>query len=143
MEFLNHKCSYDDHKDIKAVKYCQECNVYLCNKCNQFHGQLFSQHHTYPLDKDLNEIFTGFCKEENHQKELNFFCKDHNELCCACCISKIKARGNGKHFNCNVCDINDICEEKKKNWSNNIKNLEDLSKLFQSLVNDLKKFLMK
>ena len=29
--------------------------------------------------------------------------------------------------------------KKKKNLANNIKNLEDLSKLFQSLVNDLKK----
>lgn len=139
MEFQNYKCSSDDHKEVQAVKYCQECNVYLCNKCDQFHGKLCKNHHTYPLDKDLNEIFTGFCKEENHQKELNYFCKDHNELCCIGCISKIQTRGNGKHSNCNVCDINDICEEKKKKLVNNIKNLEDLSKLFQSLVNDLKK----
>ena len=139
MEFQKHKCSSIDHKDVEAVKYCQKCNVYLCNKCNKFHGNLFQNHHAYPLDKDLKEIFTGFCKEENHQKELNYFCKDHNELCCTSCISKIKTRGNGKHSDCNVCDINDICDEKKKNLANNIKNLEDLSKLFQSLVNDLKK----
>ena len=116
MEFQKHKCSSIDHKDVEAVKYCQKCNVYLCNKCDKFHGNLFQNHHAYPLDKDLKEIFTGFCKEENHQKELNYFCKDHNELCCTSCISKIKTRGNGKHSDCNVCDINDICDEKKKKF---------------------------
>ena len=79
--------------------------------------------------------------KKKNTKRLNYFCKDHNDLCCACCIAKIKTRENGKHHDCNVCDINDICEEKKKNLSNNIKNLENLSKLFQSLINDLKKIM--
>ena len=139
MEIQNHKCSSKDHKEVDAVKFCQECNKYFCNKCEKFQENFFSEHHIYPLDKDLKDIFTGFCKEENHNKELNYFCKTHNLLVCANCISKIKTRGNGKHCDCNVCDINEICEEKKKNLPNKIKNLEDLSKQFQSLVNDLKK----
>ena len=39
------------------------------------------------------------------------------------------------------CFINDIADEKKKNLSNNIKNLENLSNIYQSLVNDLKKII--
>ena len=139
MEFKNYKCSFEDHKNIDAIRYCQECNAYFCNKCEKVHSGLLKNHHTFPLDKDIDEFFTGFCKEKNHPCELNYFCKDHNKLCCTCCIAKIKTRENGKHNDCNVCDINDICDEKKKNLSNNIKNLENLSNLFQSLINDLKK----
>ena len=139
MEIQNNKCSSIEHKEVDAIKYCQECNVYLCNKCDKFHGSLFQTHHTHPLNKDLKDIFTGFCKVENHKNELNYFCKNHNELICAKCMTKIKSKGIGQHTDCNVCDINDISEEKKKNLEDNIKKLEDLSKLFQASIDGLKK----
>ena len=138
MEIKNYKCSSEKHKDIDACKYCQECNAYFCNKCVGIHLSLVKNHHTFKLDKDFNELFTGFCKEKNHRKELDYFCKDHKKLGCAICIAKIKTRENGKHHDCNVCDINDISDDKKKNLPNNIKNLENLSNIFQSLVNELK-----
>jgi len=141
MEIQNYKCSSKEHKEVQAAKFCQECNKYFCIKCEQFHTNFFGEHHIYPLDKDLKNIFTGLCKEKNHNKELNYFCKDHNLLLCANCISKIKTRGNGEHCDCKVCDINEICEEKKKNLGNKIKNLEELSKQFQSLINGLKKII--
>lgn len=121
MEIKNYKCSFEDHKEIDATKYCPICNIYLCNKCEKFHSGMHKNHQTFQLDKNIDELFTGFCTDKNHIKELNFFCKDHNELCCACCITKIKERGYGMHSDCNVCDINNICEEKKKNLANNIK----------------------
>ena len=123
MEVQNKKCSFKDHKNIDAIKYCQECNIYVCNKCDKNHSGFFENHHTLPLDKEIDEFFTGYCKEKNHPNEINFFCKDHNTLCCPCSIAKIKTQGYGKHHDCNVCDINDISEEKKKNLSDNIKSL--------------------
>ena len=107
------------------------------NKCENYHSKIFQNHHIFQLDKDIHELFTGFCKEKNHKNELYYFCKDHNILCCAICIAKIKTRENGKHHDCNVCDINDILDYKKKNLSN-IKKLENLTNLFQSLLNELK-----
>ena len=139
MEDQISKCSH--HKDIDAIKCCGECHTYLCNKCEKLHSELFDNHHTFQLDNDIDELFTGFCQEKNHPNELNYHCKDHNKLCCSSCISKIKTRENGKHHDCNVCDINDICDEKKKNLSNNIKNLENLSNIFQSLINELKQII--
>ena len=41
MELQKHKCSFEDHKNIDAIKYCQECNIYLCNKCENLHSGLF------------------------------------------------------------------------------------------------------
>ena len=108
------KCSFEDHKNIDAIKYCPQCNIYLCNKCENLHSGLCKNHHIFPLEKDIDELFTGYCKEKNHPNILNYFCKDHNDLCCANCVAKIKTRENGKHFDCNVCDINDICDEKRR-----------------------------
>ena len=69
-------CSFKDHENIEAICFCQECKVYLCNECENFHSKLLKNHHINKLDKDINEIFTGLCKEENHNEKLVFFCKD-------------------------------------------------------------------
>ena len=137
MEINNSKCSFIEHKEIDAIKYCQECNVYLCNKCDKFHSGLCSFHHTYPLDKDIKDIFTGLCKIEEHNSKLEFFCKTHNELCCSHCITKIKTKGRGQHTDCNVCTIQDIEKEKESNLDNNIKSLDSLSEVFQSSIKEL------
>ena len=111
----NKKCSLKEHKEIDAINYCQECKIYMCNKCEKFHFELFKAHHLYSIDKNLDEIFTGICLEKKHnQYKLQYFCKNHNQLCCAACLCKIKGNGNGKHKDCNVCFIKNIKEEKKK-----------------------------
>ncbi len=112
MEFPIKKCSFKDHQEINANSYCFQCDVYMCNKCNDFHSKLLQNHNAYPLDKDISEIFTGFCKEPNHNIKLEYFCKNHNELCCAACLCKIKKGGNGKHKDCEACIIEDIKFEK-------------------------------
>ena len=137
MEKINYKCSSLEHKEIDAIKFCQECQKYLCNKCDKFHSALLTEHHSYPLGKDTNEIFTGLCKIENHSAKLDFYCKNHNELCCAYCITKIKKEGLGQHTDCNICIIEDIFEEKKNNLENNIKSLENLSETFKSSIKEL------
>ena len=52
MENNTHKCSADGHSTIDAIKYCQTCNLYLCDGCDKsFHSKLFSSHKV----KNLNE----------------------------------------------------------------------------------------
>ena len=143
MEEKNIKCSFIEHKEIDAIKFCQECNVYLCNKCDKFHSGLCVNHHTYALDKDTKEIFTGLCKTENHSLALEFFCKTHNELCCSHCITKIKRKGKGQHTDCTICNVEDIVEEKEKNLDKNIKSLESLSEIFQSSIEELNEIFSK
>ena len=87
---------------------------------------------------ESEDIFTGFCKEKNHQNELDFFCKTHNELCCAACICKINKKGNGKHKDCEVYCIEEIKDEKINKLKENIKSLEKLSSTFQESINNLK-----
>ena len=67
---MSKKCSSKDHEEIPAVYYCQECKLYMCKKCEKYHLKIFFNHKVYGLDKNIDEIFAGFCKEENHSAKI-------------------------------------------------------------------------
>ena len=71
MEENSKNCYHQDHSNIKAVFYCIECKIYICNKCENFHSKLYNTHHKYNIDnnKNISEIFTGYCNEKNHSDE--------------------------------------------------------------------------
>ena len=92
----------------------------------------------YNLDKNPGEIFTGFCKEQNHPCNLEFYCKNHNKLCCAKCITKLKSNEIGQHTDCDVYFIKNIKDEKKNKLKENIKYLEDISLSLDQSIKDLK-----
>ena len=137
------KCSMINHKETDAISYCQECKISMCHKCEKYHQELFINHHKYNLGKDMNEIFTGLCDEENHLDELIFFCKTHNKLCCSKCITKIKTKDKGQHTDCTVCLITDIANDKKKELNQNIKSLEEVSLNLDKSFYELKKIFEK
>ena len=137
MEKERQKCYNKNHKEVNAIVYCQICKVYMCNKCQNFHSDLFQNHNLINVDKDINEIFTGFCKEKDHYK-LKYFCKNHNQLCCAACVTKIKGEGDGQHTDCDICLIEEIKLIKKNKLKENIKYLEDISKNFQESIDKLR-----
>ena len=143
MKNPNKKCTFKDHKEIDANSYCLECKAYMCNKCEIFHSKFVQNHNTYTLDKDITEIFTGLCKEQKHNDELEYFCKTHNELCCAACLCKIKKGDNGKHKDCDACIIEDIKSEKLNKLKENIKYLEEISNTFEDPIDKIKKFFEK
>ena len=138
MENERKKCYNKNHKEINAIFYCEICKVYLCNKCENFHSDLFQDHILINIDKDIKEVFTGLCKEKEHLNKLKYFCKNHNQLCCAACITKIKGEGDGQHTDCDICLVDEIKLEKKNKLKENIKYLEDLSKNFQQSIDKLK-----
>ena len=137
----NNKCSFNEHKNIDAIKLCCNCKIYMCNKCEKLHSGLFINHSLYGLDQDSNVIFSDVCKQENHFNKLEYFCKDHNLLCCSSCIVKVKKKGRGQHAECNVCILEDIKSEKKDILQNNTKELENISDSLQSSIKKLKETL--
>ena len=138
MKTSKKKCSHLEHKEIDAILFCEECKLYLCNKCESYHSKLHLNHHTYKSEKDLNEIFSGFCKENKHHEELKFFCKNHNQLCCAIYIARIKTEDIGAHNECDVCLLDDIKDKKKNKIEENIRYLKDLSNTLQTSLKQLK-----
>ena len=112
----------------------------MCNNCQKIHSGsgLFINHHTYSLDKNPKEIFTGLCIKSNHALPLQYYCKNHNELCCAACIAKIKRKGDGKHKDCEVYYITKIKLNKKKNLEKNMEKLGELYKELEPSIKELK-----
>ena len=137
-ENIKIKCSLKKHKEIDAQSFCQECKIYMCNNCEQFHSQLFETHHQCKLDKNIDNSFIILCPEKNHYNKLNYFCKTHNQLCCTSCIANIKGHGNGKHKDCEICFIKSIIDEKKNGLEENIKSLEELSLNIDKTIDELK-----
>ena len=137
------KCSFDAHKELESISFCQKCQIYMCNECERLHSKLFLNHHKFEVDKNNPEIFTGLCNERNHYYELKYFCKTHNKLCCSECITKIKNKKIGQHTDCDICLIEDIEKDKKEKLEENIKCLEDLSINLQQSINDMKILLEK
>ena len=134
------KCSSLNHKEIDALSFCGECKLYMCNKCEKLHSELFQNHNQIKLEKgkDIKDIFTGFCKEKYHKAKLNYFCKKHNELCCAECAVKLKGKENGQHSDCEICFIEDIENEKRNKLKDNIKCLEEISLNIEQKIKELK-----
>ena len=138
-------CSSQKHKENDAISFCYECKIYMCNKCENYHLELFQNHHQSKIDKTKNvlETFTGLCNEKNHLDELNYFCKTHKELCCAKCVTKIKGKENGQHSDCEICFIEDIEKEKKDKLNENIILLEELSLTFEKSMKELTEIIEK
>ena len=133
------KCFSKEHSNIDAISYCPNCRLYMCNKCEKIHSDFLKDNHKiYKLENDINEIFTGFCKKENHPNKLEYYCKNHNELYCANCICKLKDIVNGQDKDCDVVSIENIKEEKKNKLVENIKSLEELENKFNETLKDLR-----
>ena len=138
MEINNKKCSLEEHKEIPAITYCEQCKQYMCSNCEKYHKDVLEKHHSFLVGDMTREQFTGFCKEERHNNELEYFCKNHNKLCCIACITKIKGEGKGQHNDCDICFIKDIKDEKKNKLKENIQYLENLSNTITQSINELK-----
>ena len=132
------KCSLKKHFDIRAVKFCTECNKYMCNKCLQLHSDLFDNHQLFNIQQNDNNtnFFTGLCKEEHHSLKLEYFCHSHKTLCCEKCISKFKNKGI--HANCIISLLDDIELHKKNKLDMNVKCLEDLNRNINKKIEELK-----
>ena len=58
MENNKPKCSSIEHKEIDAVIFCQNCKVYFCNKCENFHSKIFQAHLITNLANEKIKIYS-------------------------------------------------------------------------------------
>ncbi|XP_060564350.1 uncharacterized protein LOC132723610 [Ruditapes philippinarum] len=81
--------NYD--KQTKAEKFCPTCNEFQCLDCSKVHyTHAFLKSHKLV---NANEAKTkqgsfdmkGLDQCDQHQKVLEFFCEDENQLCCSTC----------------------------------------------------------
>ena len=44
------------HKESDAMSFCEQCKIFMCNKCLNHHNELFKIHQQYKIDKNNNYI---------------------------------------------------------------------------------------
>ena len=138
----NKKCSSKNHiRD--AISFCTECDLYMCIQCLKSHSELFQNHHKYDLNEENQDFHSCICQEPNHKMELEYFCENHNKLCCAVCITKIKGNGKGQHAGCNICFITERKDKKKSKLNENIEILENYSKNIEQPLSEFKEIYKK
>ena len=137
------KCSSKDHPEIDAIKYCKKCEIYMCKKCLGTHSNLLPNHQASNIGEEKNETISEFCREEKHNQALEYYCKTHNKLCCALCITKIQGNGKGQHKNCDICVIDDYKNQKHSQLKENISKLEELLNCLNKIINQSKELFEK
>ena len=50
------KCSSKTHKELDAVSFCENCKIFMCNKCFNYHKELFDEHQLRNVDIKNNEF---------------------------------------------------------------------------------------
>ncbi|XP_053407929.1 transcription intermediary factor 1-beta-like [Mercenaria mercenaria] len=104
MDILNKKCTRQIctqcEDNNKAVKFCQDCEEYICNECTYAHKRtkLTKNHKLMALeqDKDTNlecnsevEMKPVLCKNEKHgNKQVLLFCLNCSEDICENCAKE-------------------------------------------------------
>ncbi|XP_053375717.1 uncharacterized protein LOC128547337 [Mercenaria mercenaria] len=88
----------EDHIREEAVKYCPECEEYLCAKCTNQHGRRKATLSHKLQDKDVTKrmsMITIATKCRYHpNRDIEMYCETHDMVYCTKCIAK-------KHRSCN------------------------------------------
>ena len=65
MNEKNSKCSLKNHKEVDAILFCIECKIYMCNKCENHHSELFPDHVPIKIDHIINQdLLANICQEK-------------------------------------------------------------------------------
>ena len=131
-------CFLPEHSKNEAILFCQGCKEFMCNKCENQYSERCKNHIKIKFNNNQKDTFIGYCLEQNHLVELNYFCKQHNTLCCGLCITKIKDEKNGQHSNCDICSIKDIEKEKHDQLKENIQKLDNMPNNLINKIDELK-----
>ncbi|XP_052805932.1 uncharacterized protein LOC128235208 [Mya arenaria] len=80
------KCEEHD-LNIEAQHFCPECEHYLCDKCVKQHNEYHSKHMVYGRSDIQKWAVFSIDRCDQHGKELEVHCDDHQELCCHVCVA--------------------------------------------------------
>ncbi|XP_052778739.1 uncharacterized protein LOC128216210 [Mya arenaria] len=82
-------CSKCEENDLntEAQHFCPDCEHYLCDKCDGIHGEYFKKHVVYGRGEIQKWAGFSIDKCDQHGKELEDHCDDHQELCCSVCVA--------------------------------------------------------
>ena len=77
-----------------SVGWCMECEEKLCSECTEYHTNLKMARNHHVVDLKLKTSYSALLKkpslvcEQHKYCQVEYFCVDHDELCCRDCLAK-------------------------------------------------------
>ena len=77
-----------------SVSWCMECGEELCFECAEYHTKQKMARNHHVVDLKLKTSYSSLLKksslvcEQHTDCEVEYFCVDHDELCCRDCLAK-------------------------------------------------------
>ena len=77
-----------------SVSWCMECEEELCSECTEYHTNLKMARTHHVVDLKLTTSYSALLKkpslvcEQHKYCPVEYFCVDHDELCCRDCLAK-------------------------------------------------------
>ena len=77
-----------------SVSWCMECEEELCFECAKYHTKLKMARNHHVVDLKLKTSYSALLKksslvcEQHKDCDVEYFCLDHDELCCRECLAK-------------------------------------------------------
>ncbi|XP_071150479.1 uncharacterized protein [Mytilus edulis] len=133
----------DDGTSTEAVRWCIECEVFLCTDCEKHHKKSrSSKAHNTMSTKDYHNLpkfmqdLSSQCRD--HKKKYELYCSFHACPCCVTCITD-------KHQKCQeMKPLSDVLKQVKSSASVQLfekdlkdvkENLEEIIKYLNSRIN--------
>ncbi|XP_052680150.1 uncharacterized protein LOC128160887 [Crassostrea angulata] len=151
---------------VLAKHWCKSCAEPLCNDCKRFHKRVpILQNHKIVDLNDEENLKEDIDMDENcsihKEKTLDFFCQDHNKLCCSACfalqhkrcanfdtvdeivknISKDEMKDKLISLSNLVDCISKLRDENKRQYNTLCTQKEDICSLFAKNIEEVKMFL--
>ncbi|XP_063411933.1 uncharacterized protein LOC134694801 [Mytilus trossulus] len=128
----------DDGTSTEAVRWCIECEVFLCSDCEKHHKKLrMSKDHNTMSTKDYHNL-PKFMQEissqcSDHKKKYELYCSFHACPCCVTCITD-------KHKKCQeMKPLSDIIKKVKSSASVQLfeKDLREVKENLEEIIKHL------
>ena len=77
--------------ELDCIKFCKECNKFLCEKCIQSHTDLFTDHTVTNVTDSNNKpiSITGLNEKcPKHNKDFSSYCKNCKVSFCTICLNE-------------------------------------------------------
>ena len=77
-----------------SVSWCMECEEELCIECTEYHTALKAMRNHHVVDLKLKKSYasllikSSLVCEQHKDCDVEYFCVDHDELCCRDCLAK-------------------------------------------------------
>ena len=82
------------NKSSISVSWCMECENDLCSECTEYHTAVKVARDHHVVDLKLKTSYSALLKmpsldcEQHANCQIEYFCVDHDELCCRDCLAK-------------------------------------------------------